>query len=53
MVRRLIAGYIDKGTYEYSWDGRDEQSQLVGSGVYLYRLRSGTNILVGKVTLIR
>ena len=53
VVRRLIPGYLDAGTYEYGWDGRDGQGRPVGSGVYLYRLRAGDKTLVGKVTLLR
>ena len=53
VVRRLIHSHLDAGTYKYGWDGRDGQGRLVGSGVYLYRLRAGDQILVGKVTLLR
>ena len=48
-----LSDEMDPGTYQYGWDGRDQQGQPVGSGVYLYRLRAGDKALVGKVTLLR
>ena len=53
VVRRLVDGWLDAGVYAYEWEGRDEQGQPVGSGVYVYRLRAGDQTFVGKVTLIR
>ncbi len=37
-VRSLIAKSQSTGWYNIIWDGRNDQGQTVGSGIYLYRL---------------
>ena len=37
-IRTLVAGYHLPGAYGVSWDGRDEQGRMVGSGIYLARM---------------
>jgi hypothetical protein len=37
-VKTLVSGYIDAGSHEARWDGRDEYGRRVASGVYAYRL---------------
>ena len=37
-VRTLVDDSIAVGSHSVEWDGRDERGNLVGSGVYLYRL---------------
>src|SRR5690606_24874452 len=34
---------IGKNLTEYQWDGRDQYGQLLGNGVYLYRVVSSLN----------
>lgn len=52
-VRTLLAGYMAAGTYNITWDGRDDSGKSVSSGVYLSRLTSGANIAVGKMLLMK
>ena len=40
-VRMLEQSYRQAGYHQLSWDGRDDQGQIVAGGVYLYRLQSG------------
>jgi flagellar hook assembly protein FlgD len=52
-MRTLINEYKTSGTYEISWDGRDESGNLVGSGMYLYQLKSrDDNVLSTKKMLL-
>ncbi len=37
-VRTLVDGIVTGGKYVVDWDGRNDQGQTVGSGVYFYRL---------------
>jgi hypothetical protein len=37
-VRTLISGQAAAGSYVVIWDGRDDNGNVVASGVYLYRL---------------
>ena len=41
-VRRLVQGQQSAGVYRVMWDGKDALGRPVSSGVYLYRLTSGT-----------
>lgn len=45
-VATLARGVFEPGAYSKRWEGRDDRGRLVGSGIYLYRLR------VGKETFI-
>ncbi|UCD39069.1 MAG: T9SS type A sorting domain-containing protein, partial [Fidelibacterota bacterium] len=40
LVRTLAEGYRTAGTHTVTWDGKGEDGQAVGSGIYLYQLRS-------------
>jgi hypothetical protein len=37
-VRSLVSDYQPAGYYEVQWDGRNDQNEIVASGLYLYRL---------------
>jgi hypothetical protein len=53
MIRTLVNGNMTVGRHTVSWDGRDERGVPVDSGVYLFRLRSGTDISVKKGILTK
>ncbi len=54
IVRRLVEGEtFPAGRHGVIWDGTDERGSARSSGVYFYRLRSGSNVLTGKMALIR
>ena len=40
-VRTLVSGVRQPGRHRVQWDGRDGSRNLVGSGVYFYRLSVG------------
>ncbi|MBI1929448.1 T9SS type A sorting domain-containing protein [Candidatus Poribacteria bacterium] len=56
LVRRIDIGilpagrYIDKGRAAY-WDGRNEQGEVVSSGVYWYYLQTDEDHLVKKMAI--
>jgi hypothetical protein len=47
-VAVLVDGFIPAGRHQVTFDA----SQLT-SGVYMYRLQSGTQVLTGKMTLLK
>ena len=53
VVRTVVDGSLEAGYHTVHWDGRDQQGRPVTSGVYLYRLRAGHQVVVGKMALIR
>ncbi|MGB7063257.1 MAG: FlgD immunoglobulin-like domain containing protein [Candidatus Zixiibacteriota bacterium] len=40
LVRRIFTGEQQRGTHILSWDGKDNKGNDVGSGIYLYRLKT-------------
>jgi hypothetical protein len=52
-IKTLVNEYLSPGQYSYIWDGRNELGIDAASGVYLYRIESGSFIQTKKMTLIR
>ena len=53
-VRVLLnAESLPAGSHTVAWDSRDDHGAPVASGLYLYRLRTPTQVVVGKMALIR
>ncbi len=53
LVRTLVEGFSEAGGHDVTWDGRDDDSHPVASGVYLYRLDGMGRSASGKMTLLR
>ena len=41
-IRRLLSADLASGKHTLAWDGRNDRGELVGAGVYVFRLRAGT-----------
>jgi hypothetical protein len=52
-VRTLVSEEQSAGFYKMVWDGRNEMGESVGSGVYIYRLHSGSFSKTAKMNLIK
>jgi hypothetical protein len=52
-VATLISGTLPAGSHGATWDGRDDAGRAQPSGVYVYRLRTATQVAVQRVTLLR
>jgi hypothetical protein len=50
-IKSLFSGYAGSGLNEIKWDGRNEQNEVVNSGIYFYRIKSGGAIFNGKMVL--
>ena len=53
LVRILLEQEQNAGRYQIRWDGRDEKGKVVGSGMYVCRLKAGTQVKTGKMLLMR
>jgi hypothetical protein len=53
VVRTLASGTQAAGSYQLEWDGLDDSARPMPAGVYLTRLRAGTQVASGKVILTR
>lgn len=52
-VRTLLVGELIAGSHSVRWDGRDRFGGEARSGIYFYRLTTGSTSITEKMTLIR
>jgi len=52
-VHVLIDRVMDPGYYSTQWNGRNQQGQMVGAGVYLYQIQSNGFIQTRKMLLLK
>ncbi len=54
MVRSLVNGRLEAGSYPVVWDGTDNAGNRMGSGTYFARLRIGAEVMqVEKLSLVK
>jgi len=52
-VKTLINDYKEAGSHSFVWNGTDQTGRIVSSGVYFYRLSTGTRSIVKKMLLMK
>jgi Domain of unknown function (DUF362)/FlgD Ig-like domain len=52
LIRTLLNGEVAAGNHSVLWDGRNERGISVGSGVYFYRLKLGTDFVSSKKMIL-
>ena len=52
-IRRIDQGVRDAGEYAVEWDGRDNAGNVVGTGVYFYRLEGVAGVAPRKMVLVK
>ncbi len=45
--------FISAGAHKIVWDGRDNNNQVIPSGMYLFQIRSGNEIITKKMSLLK
>jgi hypothetical protein len=50
VVNDLRLGFVCAGSHQLTWNGMDEHGRSVARGVYIYRLRAGSNESINKLT---
>ena len=54
LVRELVAGkHMDTGRHKVLWGGRDDSGRTVATGVYFYRLETGTFSQTKRMILLK
>lgn len=54
LIKNLFKGYVVENTTIYNeWDGRNESGNQIGSGIYLYQLKTQNKIYTKKLNLIK
>jgi len=52
-IRTLTAGFENAGEKSAIWDAKDNQGNLVSSGVYIYRLEAAGQVQSNKLILLK
>ncbi len=52
-IRELLHEYRAAGEHKVPWDGQDDRSVTVASGVYFIRFEAGQEVKISKVMLVR
>jgi len=52
-IRTLTAGFENAGEKSAIWDAKDNQGNLVSSGVYIYRLEAVGQVQSNKLILLK
>ncbi len=52
-VRTVVDEFYSSGSHSIQWDGKDDSSRDVGSGVYFYRLKSKNGEDVKKMVVLK
>ena len=52
-VRTLVDGATEVGTHRVVWDGRNDAGIPVGTGTYIYQLRTKDVVQSRKLTLMK
>ncbi|MBD3386266.1 T9SS type A sorting domain-containing protein [candidate division KSB1 bacterium] len=53
LVKTLLRGRYPAGRHQVRWDGKNEESRPVASGIYLYEVKAGAHRRVRQMTLLR
>lgn len=52
-MKTLVNERQSAGNHQARWDGRNDNGELVASGVYIYRLQAGSEVLTRKMVMLR
>ncbi len=53
LVNTPLREYQSAGQYEINWPRKNDQGQVLASGMYFYRITAGDAICSGKVVLVK
>jgi len=52
-IATLVNEFMEAGTYQVQWDGKDQQGNPVSSGIYIYQLKAERQRMVNKMVLAK
>ncbi|GJQ62120.1 MAG: hypothetical protein SCALA702_11730 [Melioribacteraceae bacterium] len=52
-IKTLVDNYLTAGEYNFRWNGRDSDGNIVASGIYFYTLNTSSKILSKKMVLLK
>lgn len=53
LVRTLNEGTKPSGHHSTAWDGKDDNGNIVATGIYLFRMQAGEKVFNGKAVLMK
>jgi len=52
-VKSLVKGTLDEGEHSFQWNGRDNESQSLPSGIYFYKISTDSRSIFKKMLLMK
>jgi hypothetical protein len=52
-VKTLVDEHREAGSYTFIWDGKNNRGLSVPSGIYLYTIKAGDNVVTKKLMLLK
>ena len=52
-IKTIYTGRISGGEYSFVWDGRSEAGEALPSGIYLYSVKYGDQVITKKMTMLK
>jgi flagellar hook assembly protein FlgD len=52
-IRTMINANLDRGLHEAQWNSKNDAGNLLGSGVYFYRIKAGKYVAAKKMILLK
>jgi hypothetical protein len=52
-IQSVFNGFLPKGTYQFTWDGRNSLGKSVSSGIYFYRVKTSRSSKSNRMILMR
>jgi len=52
-VEEICNETLEKGSYIYTWNGKNKKDNIVGTGIYFIRLKAGNDNIIRKIACIK
>ncbi len=52
-IRTLVSEILKAGSHQVVWNGKNDRGEMVSSGTYFYKLKSGEYVATKKMTLLK
>jgi predicted outer membrane repeat protein len=53
LVKNLVDEKYRPGTYQIIWDGHNQNGQKMSSGIYFYQIQCGSDVINGKMLMLK